>query len=173
MKHRMRMLLLFVALLNFAPVSAQEPPRAAEALETLKLQLIELQGRDENLRSRLQQLDYELKPENIERSLAGIGSTKPEELREHRRRQLSIERDAFVAHLQTLEMQRVRLERAIVDAENRAYQQSASPPPQSSSLILKPGALSSSPVKFALVLLLLTATAGALFFYFRRGVRTR
>ena len=51
----------------------------------------------------LQQLDESIKPENIERSLAGIGSTRPEELRETRRRQLTIERDGVLAQLKTLE----------------------------------------------------------------------
>jgi len=79
------------------------------------------------LRSRLQRLDYDLQPQNIERSLAGIGSTKPEELREHRRRQLTIERDGVLAQLQRLETHRTRLEAAIASAEARASQESASP----------------------------------------------
>ena len=68
-----------------------------------------------------------MQPENIERSLAGIGSTRPEELREMRRRQLTIERDGVRAQLKTLETSKQRLEAAIANAEALAYQQSARP----------------------------------------------
>jgi len=70
-------------------------------------------------------LDEAIKPENIEHSLAGVGSTRPEELREARRRQLSIERDGVVAQLKTAETSRTRLEAALANAEVLAYQQSA------------------------------------------------
>ena len=79
------------------------------------------------MRARAQQLDESLKPENIERSLAGIGSTRPEELRESRRRQLTIERDGVQAQLRTVETSRQRLETALANAEIVAYQQSARP----------------------------------------------
>jgi hypothetical protein len=119
-------LLLFV--FTFAGVGyAQESESAAESVDRLKGQLLDLQAREADLRARLQELDESLKPENIERSLAGVGSTKPEELREARRRQLSIQRDGVLAQLQTIETGRTRLETALVNAEARAYQQSARP----------------------------------------------
>jgi hypothetical protein len=70
-------------------------------------------------------LDYELKPENIERYFAGTGSTRPEELREHRRSQLQLEKDALNLQLQSLGESKVRLEAAITRADSLAYQQSA------------------------------------------------
>jgi len=106
---------------------AQETASAAESLEKLKAQLLEVQGKEDALRTRLQQLDESIKPENIERSLAGIGSTRPEELRESRRRQLTKERDGVQAQLNTVETSRQRLETAIANAEIVAYQQSARP----------------------------------------------
>ena len=81
------------------------------------------------MRIRAQQLDEELKPENIERSLAGIGSPRPEELREARRRQLTIERESVKAQLKLIETTKLRLETAITSAEGRAYQESALPMP--------------------------------------------
>jgi len=104
---------------------AQQPKSAAEEAEKLRLQFIEVQEKEEALRARAAQLDEALKPENIERSLAGVGSTRPEELRETRRKQLQIERDGVAAQLKVLESSRVRLEAAIRDADVRAYQQSA------------------------------------------------
>ena len=106
---------------------AQDGETPAESAERLKMQLLEVQGKESDLRTRLQELDESLKPENIERSLAGVGSTRPEELREQRRRQLSIQRDGVVAQLQTLETSRTRLETALANAEALAYQQSARP----------------------------------------------
>ena len=120
--------LVLVLLLVFSAVAyAQETASAAESAEKLKAQLLEVQGQEEALRARAQQLDESLKPENIERSLAGIGSTRPEELRESRRRQLTIERDGVLAQLRTVETGRQRLETALANAEILAYQESARP----------------------------------------------
>ncbi|HEX7773052.1 MAG TPA: hypothetical protein VF435_11570 [Pyrinomonadaceae bacterium] len=114
---------------------AQETESAAESAERLKLQLLEVQAREADLRARLQELDESIKPENIERSLAGVGSTRPEELREQRRRQLSIQRDGVLAQLQTIETSRTRLEAAIANAETRAYHESARPRATEQSMI--------------------------------------
>ena len=127
-----------------ATVWAQETTGAAESAEKLRSQLIDVQDREALLRIRAQQLEDELKPENIERSLAGIGSTKPEELREYRQRQLTIERDGVIAQLKILEASRSRLETAVIAAESRAYQESADPKPpiqmtRSDSLIAPTG----------------------------------
>jgi cytochrome c biogenesis protein ResB len=116
---------------------AQQPASAAESADQLRLQLIDVQAKEENLKARAQQLDEALKPENIERSLAGVGSTKPEELRESRRRQLQIERDGVAAQLKVLEASRTRLEAAIRDAENRAYQESARGPSPANEFIVQ------------------------------------
>jgi cytochrome c biogenesis protein ResB len=125
MKSKAR-LVLFALLFTFIiTAQAQQPSTAAESAEKLRAQLFEVQTREEALRARAQQLDEALKPENIERSLAGIGSTKPEELRETRRKQLQIERDGVESQLKVLETSRTRLEAAIRDADARAYQESA------------------------------------------------
>lgn len=81
------------------------------------------------MRLRLEQLNEAVKPENVERSLAGIGLTKPEELREHRRRTLTVERDGVVAQLNKLDERRLSLESALAVAKNQAYLQSAQAPP--------------------------------------------
>ena len=120
-------ILVFLLFLTFISTTAyaQEGMSAAESAENLRLQLIEVQAKEDALRARAEQLDEALKPENIERSLAGIGSTRPEELREARRRQLQTERDGVAAQLQTLQTSKLRLEAAIREAETRAYHDSA------------------------------------------------
>lgn len=124
MKRKTSLVLLALLMLS-VNVYAQE---AAERVEKLRAQLLEVQTKENALRTRAEQLEESIKPENIERSLAGIGSTRPEELREARRRQLTIERDGVLAQLKTLETSRQRLESAIASAEALAYQQSARPP---------------------------------------------
>jgi hypothetical protein len=124
--------LLLVLILTFAAsVYAQEQPpaTAAESLEKLRAQLLDVQAKEEELRERARQLEESLKPENIEHSLAGVGSTRPEELREFRRRQLTKERDGVLAQLKLVETSRQRLETAILNAQGRAYQESARPTP--------------------------------------------
>ena len=120
-------LVLLLVLISGANAYAQESSSAKESVEKLRAQLLEVQTKEETLRERAQELEESLKPENIERALAGVGSTKPEELREARRRQLTIERDGVQAQLKLLETSRQRLETAIANAEARAYQESARP----------------------------------------------
>lgn len=120
-------LILFVALLPVlsANVFAEGTSDAAQNVAALRAQLADVQAKENELQARARQLDEDLKPENIERSLAGVGSTKPEELREQRRRQLTIERDGVRAQLNLLATSRDRLESAIRRAEGVAYQESA------------------------------------------------
>jgi hypothetical protein len=124
MKSQIYTALLIVLLTTAANIQAQ-PKSAAQEADDLRLQLLDLQTQEEGLKAHAAQLDEALKPENIERSLAGVGSTRPEELREARRRQLQIERDGVAAQLRTLEAGRQRLEAALRDAEARAYHESA------------------------------------------------
>jgi hypothetical protein len=119
--------ILLAGLIVFAAVArAQDQPiSAAESADRLRLQLIDVQREEENLRLRKQQLEEDIKPDNIARSLAGVGSTRPEELRESRRRQLQIELDSVVAQLRVVESTKARLEEAIRTAEAQAYHESA------------------------------------------------
>ena len=119
--------LLFLLVLFSVNGYAQDSESAAETADRLKLQLIDVQAQEEALRAHAQELDESLKPENIERSLAGVGSTRPEELRESRRRQLTIEKSGVTAQLKVLETTHQRLQTAIANAEALAYQQSARP----------------------------------------------
>ena len=119
-------LVLFIALVvGFsANATAQDASNGSQSLDTLRSQLLDAQAKEAELETREHQLDEDLKPENIERSMAGIGSTKPEELRESRRRQLSIERDGVRNQLKLIKASRERLESVIRTAEAQAYQQS-------------------------------------------------
>ena len=119
--------LLFVSffLVFTSSTLAQSTTDAAEKADTLRLQLLDVQEKEAALQERVRQLDEDLKPENIEHSLAGIGSTRPEELRERRRRQLQIEKDSLLTQLGLLAKTRAGLEAAIATADADAYHQSA------------------------------------------------
>ena len=104
-----------------ARVTAQESLQ--ERAASLRTQLVDAQARQAELQARLQQLDEDLKPENIERSLAGVGSTHPEELREARRRQLEIQKKSIQSQLDILATSRARLEAAIASTDAETYRQ--------------------------------------------------
>ncbi len=103
----------------------EEATSATQSVDDLRTQLNEVEAKHAALQARAKQLESDLKPENIERSLAGIGSTKPEEMRELRRRQLSIELEGVRKQLAIIETSRERLQLVLSTAEARAYQQSA------------------------------------------------
>jgi DNA anti-recombination protein RmuC len=66
--------------------------RAEQRADMLRKQLIELIERETSLRVRLVQIEEDMRPENIERSLNLIGTTRTAELREARRRVFENER---------------------------------------------------------------------------------
>lgn len=101
---------------------------AQERADSLRLQLEELQTKQLNLQQRLQVLEEQSKPENIEKSLAGVGSTKPEDLRELKRRQFEAEKSGIQKQLNILAESKVRLEAGLAQANAEAYQQSAKGP---------------------------------------------
>jgi hypothetical protein len=98
---------------------------AEQSVVELRAQLLEVQAKEADLQARERELNEALKPENIERSLAGVGSTRPEELREQRRRELTIQRNGVLAQLKLVTTSRERLESVIRTSEALAYQQSA------------------------------------------------
>jgi prefoldin subunit 5 len=109
------------------PTIAQIQNSAQQKAASLRAQLGEVEIKQAELQTRLQQLEEGMKPENIAENLAGIGSTKPEELREQRRRQLEIERNGVQRQLDLLNTSHTRLETAIAQADAEAYRQSAVP----------------------------------------------
>jgi len=127
MRLKSGLLMLFLLMFSASVYAQDTKTSAAETADNLRAHLLDVQGKEDVLRTRLAELDEAVKPENIERSLAGVGSTRPEELRETRRRQLTSQRDGLQSQLQTLETERQRLEAALANADALAYQESARP----------------------------------------------
>ena len=113
--------------------------RAEQRAESLRSQQVDVESKLADLQSKLEQIEYSLKPENIERA-AGYGTTRPEDARESRRRQLESEKARTQAQIRILETSRVRLETAVASAdeevdtlrrrlETQRAQESAGSPP--------------------------------------------
>jgi chromosome segregation ATPase len=92
--------------------------RAEQRAEQLRSQLIDVQGKIADFEAKLEQIEYALRPENIESSTAGYGSTHPEQAREARRKQLEGERSRVQAQLKLVESSKIRLETAVANADS-------------------------------------------------------
>jgi DNA repair exonuclease SbcCD ATPase subunit len=90
----------------------------AEARSTaLRAELRDVQAKESDLEARAEEIDYALKPENIERATAGYGTTHPEEVREQRRRQLESEKQRVRKQLEQLATSRTHLEESIATSD--------------------------------------------------------
>ena len=85
--------------------------------EVLRKQLIELIEKETSFKSRMAQLDEDMRPENIERALSGIGTTRTPELRDTRRRVFENERKGIESLLNVTTQSRIRLEEDVRQAD--------------------------------------------------------
>jgi DNA repair exonuclease SbcCD ATPase subunit len=91
--------------------------RAEQRSEQLRSQMLDTESKIADIESKLEQIEYAIKPENIDRATQGYGSTRPEEARETRRRQLENERSRLQAQLKILETSKSRLAVATANAD--------------------------------------------------------
>jgi hypothetical protein len=92
--------------------------RAEQRAEQLRMQLVDVQSKSADLEAQLEGIEFALRPENIERATATFGSTRPEEARQARQRQLENERNRVKAQLKILQTSQVRLEVSCANADN-------------------------------------------------------
>lgn len=98
-------------------VNLERLTRAEQRAETLRQQLSDAQAKEADLQARLEQINYDIQPENIERAVAPMGTTHPEQAREARRQSLENEKNRITTQLNQLASNRQRLESAIVTAD--------------------------------------------------------
>ena len=91
--------------------------RAEQRSEQLRMQLVDVQSKIADLEGKLEQIEYALKPENIDRATQGYGTVHPEDAREARRRQLESEKSRTVAQLKILQTSQARLEVSVANAD--------------------------------------------------------
>lgn len=113
-----------LAIISAATLTSAQTPAQARA-DNLKLQLEEVKSKQAQMQERLSTLEEQLKPENLDNSLAGVGSTRPEDLREAKRHQLENEKSSVQKQLGLLAETQTRLESAVAQADSDAYHQSA------------------------------------------------
>jgi chromosome segregation ATPase len=98
-------------------VDLERLTRAEQRAENLRKQLLDVSTKQADLEARRDQIDSDMRPENIERVASANGSTRPEDVRADRRRQLENEKARVQAQLDLMAQSRVRLEAAVATAD--------------------------------------------------------
>ncbi|MDX6500153.1 MAG: hypothetical protein QOG23_3413 [Blastocatellia bacterium] len=98
-------------------VDLERLSRAETRSAALRAELRDVQAKEADMEAKSEQIEYDLKPENIERATAGYGTTHPEEAREQRRRQLENEKQRLRKQLDQLAISHTRLDEAIATSD--------------------------------------------------------
>lgn len=85
--------------------------------EALQKELIDIGAKESPLQKRLDEIEPQLRPGQIEQSRAGIGSMRPEEDREAIQKQLANEKRRIQMQLDQLQQARVRLQNSLHNAD--------------------------------------------------------
>jgi len=88
-----------------------------QRVRDLQKELVDNAAKETALQKRLDEIEEEERPDRIERSLAGVGSVKPEEEREAISRRLANEKRRIQTQLETLRASRTRIPPLIANAE--------------------------------------------------------
>jgi hypothetical protein len=91
--------------------------QAEQRAEMLRRQLLELIEKETLYRTRITQIEEDMRPENVERTLNPYGTTRTAELRDTRRRVLETDRRGYVSLLALATEGRTRLEEEVRQAD--------------------------------------------------------
>lgn len=91
--------------------------RTEQRAELMRKELFELIEKETALKSRLMQIDEDMRPESIERAMNLVGTTRPAELRDARRRVLENDRRGIESLLNQTSQSRQRLEDDVRQAD--------------------------------------------------------
>jgi hypothetical protein len=91
--------------------------RAEQRTEGLRKQLFEMIEKENTVKSRLDQIEFDSRPEMIERTLQMAGSLRPEEIRDSRRRSLQAERTNLQTLLTEIQTTRANLNTNLIKAD--------------------------------------------------------
>jgi len=84
--------------------------KSEQRADTLRKQLFDMIEKENTIRGRMDQIDNDMRPETIERTMATVGSLRPEELRAQRKRSLELEKANLQTLLTEVQKNRVNLE---------------------------------------------------------------
>lgn len=99
------------------PARAQDASAAELLIEKLRAQIRDVVDREAQLQERAARLEEDLRPENVERSVASVGTTDAAALRARRREQLEREKADVAAQLSQAAAKRAGLEAEVAAAE--------------------------------------------------------
>lgn len=91
--------------------------RAEQRSESLRKQLFEMIEKENSIKMRLDQIDLDMRPEAIERSLQLAGSLRPEDVRDSRRKSLLAEKTNLTSLLLQIQQNRTNLETSVNKAD--------------------------------------------------------
>ena len=91
--------------------------KSEQRAEELRKQRFDLIEKENTIRQRLDQIDVEMRPEMIERSVATVGSMHPEELREAKRKSLDGEKRNLQSLLTEITATRSNLDQSVQKAD--------------------------------------------------------
>lgn len=92
--------------------------RAEQRTESLRKQVFEMIDKENTIKTRLDQIEYEIRPETIERTTVQMGgSLRPEEIRENRRKTLDSERRNLQSLLTQIQTTHASLDATLARAE--------------------------------------------------------
>ncbi|MGI8543240.1 MAG: hypothetical protein ACR2MD_07125 [Aridibacter sp.] len=91
--------------------------KTEERAENLRKKLIELIEKETEIKSKLEAVEYNLKPQNIERSTAMYGSLRPEDIRDQKKNNLETEKRNLEALLAQIQASRLNLEESVRKAD--------------------------------------------------------
>ena len=91
--------------------------RAEQRSSQLRAEQRDVQAKIGELEVRLEDVEFALKPENVERATAVYGTTRPEEIRAQRKKQLETERERVQRQLEQLRASDAHLTQAIATSD--------------------------------------------------------
>ena len=91
--------------------------RAEQRSESLRKQLFEMIEKENSLKMRVDQIELDMRPEAIERSLQLAGSLRPEDVRDSRRKTLLAEKNNLASLLLQIQSNRSNLEMSVSKAD--------------------------------------------------------
>jgi hypothetical protein len=91
--------------------------RAEQRADTLRKQLFEMIEKESTIRTKLDQIENNIRPETIDREISFAGTMRPEELRNMRKKNLEIERTNLTALLAEVQKTKANIDQNVQRAD--------------------------------------------------------
>ncbi len=91
--------------------------RSEQRAESLRKQLFDMVEKENSIKNKLETIDFDIRPDMIDRQVSMAGSLRPEELREMRRKNLEAEKRSLESLLTEVQTTRANLEQNVQKAD--------------------------------------------------------